>query len=432
MTNKITQRYIKHIFRCTLLVVLFISSILFLSQYNTAAAKTPIGKAYSSSLLSTPSCSNTIRIMPLGDSITHGVYGSGFNNGSGDPRLDSQIPGYRQPLYDMLTNIGYDVNFVGSLQAGEAIVPAFDADHEGHRGKPASYIAANVYDFLVANPADIILLHIGTNMLNESPDDVALILNEIDRYEQFSNTTITVVLARIINRSSYSQTTTNFNNNVAAMAQARITAGDDIILVDMENGAGLDYNIEPVGDMGDNLHPYDTGYAKIAQVWYDALLTILPDCPVGATITSDPVTQAYVNQPYSYDVNAIGSPTINYSLNVAPPGMTIDSSTGLISWTPTQIQSNITVEVVATNLEGSDVQSYTLNVVAAPPTPTSTPTATPFVVNCQSPTALFIGSTNPLPNRDQLLVNHLQAAGITVVVKDQNSATTAKKKKKNL
>ncbi|MCB0212550.1 MAG: hypothetical protein KDJ52_24615, partial [Anaerolineae bacterium] len=236
-----------------------------------------------SSYTSIQSCSTTIRIMPLGDSITHGVYGSGSFGGSGDPRPDSEIPGYRQPLYNMLTNVGYDVDFVGSLQAGEAIVPAFDADHEGHRGKPDSFIAANVYDFLDANPADIILLHIGTNLLDSSPDDVENILNEIDSYEAFSNTSITVVLARIINRNTYSQTTTDFNDNVEAMALARIAAGDDIVIVDMEDGAGLDYDIQPDGDMGDNLHPYETGYAKIAQVWYDALLTILPDCPVGAT-----------------------------------------------------------------------------------------------------------------------------------------------------
>jgi lysophospholipase L1-like esterase len=147
-------------------------------------------------------------------------------------------------------------------------------------------VASNVYDWLVDNPADVVLLHIGTNGLDTSSNDVRDILDEIDRYSE----DITVVLARIINRISYSQTTTDFNDVVEAMAELRIAAGDRIIIVDMEDGAGLVYTQDTTppyddGDMYDNLHPNDDGYAKMADVWLngdsdgsDGLVDFLPIC----------------------------------------------------------------------------------------------------------------------------------------------------------
>ncbi|MEW6027456.1 MAG: LamG-like jellyroll fold domain-containing protein [Planctomycetota bacterium] len=210
--------------------------------------------------------------MPCGDSIT-------YDNYSGDIRPSSMRTGYRSHLWYTLQAGGYNVDFVGSIIAGEAVVPAFDPDNEGHGGWTAGQIEAAIYGFLVANPADIILLHIGTNGLTSNPQDVNDILEEIDRYEADYSTHITVLLAKIINRMDYSATTTQFNNNVAAMAQARIAAGDDIVIVDMENGAGINY----ATDMIDDLHPNDGGYQKMANLWFVYLNDYLGDqnCPDG-------------------------------------------------------------------------------------------------------------------------------------------------------
>ncbi|NLX56285.1 MAG: hypothetical protein GXY58_14345, partial [Planctomycetaceae bacterium] len=67
------------------------------------------------------------------------------------------------------------------------------------------------------------------------------------------------------------------------------------------------------------------------------------------TITSTPVTSATPATPYSYDVAAtdpdVGD-TLTYSLVTAPSGMTINSSTGLLQWTPTTLGMNaVTVRV---------------------------------------------------------------------------------------
>ena len=80
-------------------------------------------------------------------------------------------------------------------------------------------------------------------------------------------------------------------------------------------------------------------------------------------ITSTPVTSATKGQPYSYDVNAtdFDGDTLVYLVTTKPTGMTINSTTGLINWTPTAIGSfGVTVKVYDGELFAS--QSFTITV----------------------------------------------------------------------
>jgi FtsP/CotA-like multicopper oxidase with cupredoxin domain len=76
----------------------------------------------------------------------------------------------------------------------------------------------------------------------------------------------------------------------------------------------------------------------------------VPNAP--PSITSTAITAATVGQPYSYDVNATdpdAGDVLTYSLDVFPAGMTIDGTSGLISWTPSAAgNSNVTVRVTDT------------------------------------------------------------------------------------
>jgi hypothetical protein len=87
------------------------------------------------------------------------------------------------------------------------------------------------------------------------------------------------------------------------------------------------------------------------------------------TITSKPASSAVVNSGYAYQVLSTGNPQPTYSLTAAPAGMAIDSSTGLISWTPTYATEGVeSVTVVASNYPGQASQSWSIKV--APQTPT--------------------------------------------------------------
>jgi len=88
--------------------------------------------------------------------------------------------------------------------------------------------------------------------------------------------------------------------------------------------------------------------------------TPLNNAPV---ITSTAVTSVTKDELYSYDVNATDSDgdTLVYSLTTKPSGMSINSSTGLITWTPTTSGSyNVTVKVSDGELFAT--QSFTIAV----------------------------------------------------------------------
>jgi len=78
-------------------------------------------------------------------------------------------------------------------------------------------------------------------------------------------------------------------------------------------------------------------------------------------IESDPVTTAKEGVAYTYDVEATdpNGDTLTYSLTAGPTGMTINSTTGVISWTPAADGSfEVTVEV--SDGSKSETQSFTI------------------------------------------------------------------------
>jgi hypothetical protein len=102
------------------------------------------------------------------------------------------------------------------------------------------------------------------------------------------------------------------------------------------------------------------------------------------TFTSKPVTEATVNKEYVYDVDATDPDIIDtlvYSLIIEPIGMTIDSSTGLIKWTPTSEQAG--ANDVAVRVEddsstpASSTQPFTIKVHLASEPLEVAPSGTP-------------------------------------------------------
>lgn len=206
-----------------------------------------------------------IRIMPLGDSIT---YDDTLADHEGTPRPSSIRTGYRSHLHYKLTDAEYPVDFVGSRVAGEKIIPAFDPHNEGHPGWTSYEIGSKVYTYLSQNPADIVLLHIGTNDNDTSVAGVNDILDQIDLYEEHTGRFVRVLVALIIDRQAQDDLIiAGFNHNLDNLLQRRISSGDAITVVDMYHGAGL-----TSADYTDHTHPSDAGYQKMAQVWFDALM----------------------------------------------------------------------------------------------------------------------------------------------------------------
>jgi len=102
------------------------------------------------------------------------------------------------------------------------------------------------------------------------------------------------------------------------------------------------------------------------------------------SIITLPKTNATVGELYTYGVEAVDqniNDTLTFALNTAPSGMTINATTGLISWTPTASQTGKNdVEVIVSDNgipKLTDTQSFIINVEAVSgnvaPVITSTP-----------------------------------------------------------
>ncbi len=99
---------------------------------------------------------------------------------------------------------------------------------------------------------------------------------------------------------------------------------------------------------------------------------------ISPAITSTPVTTAEVGVEYTYNPTAedVDNDTLEWSLTNAPDGMTIDSATGAISWTPTEASSqSVDIYLSVTDGLASDQQEFTITVSGASGTDTSTDTS---------------------------------------------------------
>jgi lysophospholipase L1-like esterase len=205
------------------------------------------------------------KIMPFGDSITQGFNVAG---------------GYRAPLFHLALAANHDVTFVGS--ASDYSVPtvdgvAFPKNHEGHGGytiEGNNGIAQFVGTSIPSYQPNIITLMIGTNDINgnvnvaDAPNRLGKLLDAIF----MRDAKILVVVAQIV--PSRTDGTNNsiktYNAAIPNLVSTRVSQGQHIVLVDMytafTNDAGYKQSL-----LNDNLHPNQTGYNLMADVWYKAL-----------------------------------------------------------------------------------------------------------------------------------------------------------------
>jgi lysophospholipase L1-like esterase len=187
----------------------------------------------------------TVRIMPLGDSITSGV-------GSSDHA------GYRASLARRLTVTGFRVDFVGSRDAGPA---GADGDHEGHPGWTIAQLDARVDGWLARYRPDLVLLHAGTNDMYrtagraDAPQRLGRLLDRIRRDRPAAR----ILVAQIVGsrRPALQRRITRYNAGVAAMVAARRDAM--VRLVDQS------------GIRAPMVHPNDAGYRVMAANWFAAI-----------------------------------------------------------------------------------------------------------------------------------------------------------------
>ena len=201
----------------------------------------------------------TIKILPLGDSITQG----------GNAR-----PSYRRALWLQLKESGFNVDFVGSLSEFHNQSPPesqlnFDLHHEGHWGWETNQIAEELPNWLNFYTPDIALVHLGTNdfdrgeAVSKTLEDLNSVLNSLRQ----DNPEITILLAEIIPMRFKS--TRKFNAELRNWARTQSTPHSKLIMVDLYSGYYSLYHSY------DKYHPNARGEEKIARGWFNALSKVL-------------------------------------------------------------------------------------------------------------------------------------------------------------
>ncbi|WP_169986445.1 cellulose binding domain-containing protein [Microbispora sp. H10836] len=211
-------------------------------------------------LVARPAEAATVRIMPLGDSIT------------GSPGC------WRALLWNKLQNGGFtNVDMVGTLPAQGCGVP-YDGDNEGHGG----FLVTNVADqnqlpaWLSATRPDIVMMHFGTNDVwsNRPTATILAAYGKLVDQMRASNPNTKILVAQIIpmNPSTCpecAQRAVALNSAIPGWAASKTTAASPIVVVDQWTGFSTS------ADTYDGVHPNASGDQKMADKWYPALSALL-------------------------------------------------------------------------------------------------------------------------------------------------------------
>ncbi|HEY4358572.1 MAG TPA: GDSL-type esterase/lipase family protein [Acidobacteriaceae bacterium] len=214
----------------------------------------------------------TVKIMPVGDSITEGKFVTG---------------GYRKPLDDLLKAGGYSVTFVGKEDNGEpANETGFSTGmenpkHEGYGsarigmllngGTTEQHTALPIKTSMLNNAPDVVLVMLGTNdILGITPTEtmqhtMEKLVSSI--FEQ--NPDAAVVLASVppIRKSEARDAdVAAYNAVLPGIVEREKARNHKIEFADMHGVFTL-----PTDLSGDLVHPTVQGYAKMARLWYSVL-----------------------------------------------------------------------------------------------------------------------------------------------------------------
>jgi lysophospholipase L1-like esterase len=219
----------------------------------------------------------TVKIMPLGDSITESSKG---------------LNSYRYYLWHMLLEKGYQVDFVGSKHGvgnGPPGNPDFDMDHEGHAGWRADEILNHIQAWAAAVSPDVVLLHIGTNDVCQRQSVVSTVtdIGSIIDVLRTVNPRIRILLAQLINSSNCPPAA--LNAKFPALVADKDRADSPIVLVDQYGG------FDPPTMTYDGTHPNAEGDSRMADRWFEKLAPVLD--AFGAQSPSAPDAKLTPPQP---------------------------------------------------------------------------------------------------------------------------------------
>jgi len=220
----------------------------------------------------------SVRVLPLGDSITQG--GQGYAS-------------YRYALWEALA-VSSDVDFVGTrtnVFGGDGgsnpntswypdYYTSFDRDHAGYWGWRTDQVLDVILDGAFATEPDVTLIHLGTNDIGQSgasaiasaATNLGHIIDAIRCVRPVSRFALAQVIPIGVS-SGYGANAGQvlpLNTEIADVAAEQHEAWSPVVLVDQFTGFDLGTDMQ-----SDALHPNLAGEAKMAAVWEGVLPSLL-------------------------------------------------------------------------------------------------------------------------------------------------------------
>ena len=311
------------------------------------------------------------KIMPLGDSTTHGI-------GTGDSS------GYRLPLWNQLS--GFNVNFVGPFANGPPGL--MDVDHAGWWGRTITQISQVLNGWLTTYQPDMVLVMVGLSDIDQNqdlanaPNRLSALIDQIYAVVPTS----TVIVAQIpgwVGNPTKDQQTTAFNQQIPGIVAQKAAAGRRIALVDLYS------LLSPSTDYADPIHPNSTGYTKIANAWFGAIAAQLSTQPPPvATPTITPAGGSFSGPVSVTLASTTSGATIRYTTDGTTPTNTAASTLYGGAFT-VSATSTVKARAFAANMQDSGEASATFTI--ALPT-VATPTITPAGGSFSGPVSVTLTS----------------------------------------
>ncbi|MEV7524009.1 FG-GAP-like repeat-containing protein [Streptomyces sp. NPDC091371] len=206
-----------------------------------------------------------LRIMPLGDSITHGAYSESDG-------------GYRQPLWNLMSG---QSRYLPDLGGSESFGHFADPEHEGHQGWTIGMVSSYVAQWQSAANPDVVLLHLGINDLRETNKETGALVNDpvesanrlsalIDGIQARKPGVTVIVQGLLTSTVDQEERAAAFNAVIRGQEASRRAAGQHFRYAEPAQ-------VIAATEMFDGLHPIDAGYAKMAAVYHQALEQAVTD-----------------------------------------------------------------------------------------------------------------------------------------------------------
>jgi lysophospholipase L1-like esterase len=279
------------------------------------------------------------RILPLGDSLTSGVSGQVVNGG------------YRNRLYTLLTNAGYNVDFIGlNTDASNPTLP--DRDHQGVGGIRIDTVQASINDWLdaMAEP-DVVLLLLGTNDFSQNfnINSIQTRMNDLISAIAVKRPFAKIIVSNLTVRTDSAILDAQeavFSAAIPGIVNTQVALGRQVSFLDIRSGI-------LTSDLSDGVHPTQTGYNKMADLWFPAITNVISPLgtsnpPVVVNI-GPPTTLQQVTVKFSKPLADAAASAANFSINngVAVTQATLDAATKRIMTLTTSPQTPGTLYTLA-------------------------------------------------------------------------------------